>query len=158
MLLPPVAFSHHCTCMHLCARDLHRSACHAPQPSVGTVVRTGEEEDPIAVMTVLNTVTHAAAPWARQVRAQLLAKCSQPAERDSLAKVCACMHPLPLVATAPCLFFLTTTTATTTAAAATATTTAAAAGLGLTWNWPDHQRAPYQLPAAAGAATAAGAA
>lgn len=91
MLLPPVAFSHHCTCMHLCARDLHRSACHAPQPSVGTVVRTGEEEDPIAVMTVLNTVTHAAAPWARQVRAQLLAKCSQPAERDSLAKVCACM-------------------------------------------------------------------
>lgn len=51
-------------------------------------MRTGEDEDPIAVMTVLNTMVHAAAPWARQVRAELLAKCPDAAERDLLAKVC----------------------------------------------------------------------
>lgn len=57
------------------------------QASVGTVVRTGEDEDPIAVMTVLNTQQHKQAGFMQQIRQYVLGKCKDAALKDKLAKV-----------------------------------------------------------------------
>jgi hypothetical protein len=54
---------------------------------VGTVVRTGEDEDPIAVMTVLNTQQHKQAGFMGHIRQYVLAKCKDAAVKDKLAKV-----------------------------------------------------------------------
>ncbi|WIA22012.1 hypothetical protein OEZ85_004365 [Tetradesmus obliquus] len=56
------------------------------QASVGTVVRTGEDEDPIAVMTVLNTQQHKQAGFLQQIRQYVLGKCKDAALKDKLAK------------------------------------------------------------------------
>jgi hypothetical protein len=54
---------------------------------VGTVVRTGEEEDPIAVMTVLNTQQHKQAGFMGQIRQYVLAKCKDASVKEKLTKV-----------------------------------------------------------------------
>jgi hypothetical protein len=54
---------------------------------VGTVVRTGEDEDPIAVMTVLNTQQHKQAGFMSQIWQYMLAKCKDTAVKDKLAQV-----------------------------------------------------------------------
>eukprot|EP00882_Tetradesmus_deserticola_P020570 GHRQ01022224.1.p1 GENE.GHRQ01022224.1~~GHRQ01022224.1.p1 ORF type:complete len:254 (+),score=93.39 GHRQ01022224.1:84-845(+) len=56
------------------------------QSSVGTVVRTGEDEDPIAVMTVLNTQQHSQAGFMGQIRQYVLGKCRDTAVKDKVAK------------------------------------------------------------------------
>lgn len=61
--------------------------CAAPQPQVGTVVRTGEDDDPIAVMTVLNTQQHGKAAFMQQIKSHMLDKCSDAAAKQQLSKV-----------------------------------------------------------------------
>ncbi|KAF6251994.1 p21-C-terminal region-binding protein-domain-containing protein [Scenedesmus sp. NREL 46B-D3] len=56
------------------------------QASVGTVVRTGEDEDPIAVMTVLNTQQHKQAGFMSQIRQYVLGKCKDAVVQGKLAK------------------------------------------------------------------------
>ncbi|KAI8463810.1 MAG: p21-C-terminal region-binding protein-domain-containing protein [Monoraphidium minutum] len=51
------------------------------QRTVGTVVKTGEDDDPIAVMTALNTQRYAERPFMREVRDYVLAKCGDEAVR-----------------------------------------------------------------------------
>jgi len=46
---------------------------------VGTVVRTGEDEDPIGVMTVLNTHQHKQQPFLQQIRQYMVDKCGEAA-------------------------------------------------------------------------------
>jgi hypothetical protein len=59
------------------------------QSQVGTVVRTGEDEDPIAVMTVLNTQQHSKAAYMQQIKQHMLAHCKDAAVKEQLTKVCA---------------------------------------------------------------------
>jgi len=54
---------------------------------VGTVVRTGEDEDPIGVMTVLNTHQHKQQPFMQQIRQYMVDKCSEAAAKDAIIKV-----------------------------------------------------------------------
>eukprot|EP00775_Hariotina_reticulata_P001502 gene1502-1840_t len=56
------------------------------QSAVGTVVRTGEDEDPIGVMTVLNTHQHKQQPWMQQIRQYLVDKSRDAAVRDAISK------------------------------------------------------------------------
>ncbi|GBF97124.1 hypothetical protein Rsub_10135 [Raphidocelis subcapitata] len=56
------------------------------QSSVGTVVKTGEDDDPIAVMTALNTRSHGAASFAKQVKEFLLGKAPDEAARKQFAE------------------------------------------------------------------------
>ncbi len=43
---------------------------------MGTVVKTSEEDDPIAVFTVLSTSRHAGQEWLKQLREFLQSKCT----------------------------------------------------------------------------------
>lgn len=54
---------------------------------MGTVVRTGEDEDPIAVMTVLNTQQHKGSGFMAHIRDHMLAKCKDAAVKQQLSKV-----------------------------------------------------------------------
>jgi len=58
-----------------------------PQSTVGTAVKTGEDDDPIAVMTALNTQRYKDKECMGQIRAFLLKKCSDEAVRRQFEKV-----------------------------------------------------------------------
>lgn len=45
------------------------------QGDVGSVVKTDEDDDPIAIMTVLNTTKYKDAAWLKQLREFLAARC-----------------------------------------------------------------------------------
>lgn len=62
------------------------------QPTVGTVVRTGEDEDPIGVMTVLNTQQHKQQPFMGQIKQYVLGKCKDAAVKEKLSKVRCTAH------------------------------------------------------------------
>ena len=51
---------------------------------MGTVVKTSEEDDPIAVFTVLNTSRHAGQDWLKQLHEFLRSKCT---DKTILAKM-----------------------------------------------------------------------
>lgn len=51
------------------------------------MVKTGEDDDPIAVMTALNTRRHRAAAFARQVKEFLLGRAPDEATRKQFAEV-----------------------------------------------------------------------
>jgi hypothetical protein len=51
---------------------------------VGTVVKTAEDDDPIAVMSVLNTQRHAAAPFMPQILEYITSKCSDASVKQQL--------------------------------------------------------------------------
>ena len=57
------------------------------QSQVGTVVRTGEDDDPIAVMTVLNTQQHSKTGFMQQIKEHMLSKCKDAATKQQLSKV-----------------------------------------------------------------------
>lgn len=50
-------------------------------------MRTGEEEDPIAVMTALNTQQHSTAGFMKQIKQYMLSKCQDAAVKQQLSKV-----------------------------------------------------------------------
>ena len=54
---------------------------------MGSVVKTSEEDDPIAVFTVLNTCVHREAEWMRQLRDFLAATCKDEANRKKMIEV-----------------------------------------------------------------------
>eukprot|EP00879_Flechtneria_rotunda_P000963 GHRR01001096.1.p1 GENE.GHRR01001096.1~~GHRR01001096.1.p1 ORF type:complete len:345 (+),score=133.81 GHRR01001096.1:233-1267(+) len=56
------------------------------QASVGTVVRTGEDEDPVAVMTVLNTQQHQQQEYMGQVKQYIMSKCEDAAIKGQISK------------------------------------------------------------------------
>lgn len=58
-----------------------------PQSTVGTVVKTGEDEDPVAVMTVLNTQRYKQLECMQQIRAFLEARLPEGELRQQLSKV-----------------------------------------------------------------------
>lgn len=58
-----------------------------PQSAVGTVVRTGEDEDPIGVMTVLNTLQHQQQAFMSQIKNFMLARCKDTAVKEKMKKV-----------------------------------------------------------------------
>ena len=51
------------------------------------MVKTSEEDDPIAVFTVLNTCVHREAEWMRQLRDFLAATCKDEANRKKMIEV-----------------------------------------------------------------------
>jgi hypothetical protein len=52
------------------------------------VVRTAEEDDPIAVMTALSTAQHGGAGFMVQIHDFMLSKCSEPRVKQQLREVC----------------------------------------------------------------------
>lgn len=56
------------------------------QSQVGTVVRTGADEDPIAVMTVLNTQQHKGSGFMSHIKDRMLSKCRDTAVKQQLSK------------------------------------------------------------------------
>jgi hypothetical protein len=77
-----------------CVCGRHTLSSHAvlccavlPQSQVGTVVRTGEDEDPIAVMTVLNTQQHKQAGYMQQIKAHMMDNCKDAAVKQQISKV-----------------------------------------------------------------------
>ena len=54
---------------------------------MGSVVKTAQDDDPIALLTVLNTRTHKEQEWMGQLRAFLRSKCPTEADRKRLEEV-----------------------------------------------------------------------
>lgn len=50
-------------------------------------MRTGEDEDPIGVMTVLNTQQHKQQPFMGQIKDFMLSKCKDAAVKERISKV-----------------------------------------------------------------------
>lgn len=57
------------------------------QEEVGSVVKTSEDDDPIAVMTVFNTRVHRDKPHMRQVREFVAGRCPDAATKAKLLQV-----------------------------------------------------------------------
>jgi len=77
----------HCAVLHCAVASPPVLCCAVLQSQVGTVVRTGEEEDPIAVMTALNTQQHSTAGFMKQIKQYMLSKCQDAAVKQQLSKV-----------------------------------------------------------------------
>lgn len=65
------------------------------QPSVGTVVKTAAEEDPIGLLTVLSLGSHGHLRCVQEVRAYLASCCPTASEKQKLAQVNPSMHRRP---------------------------------------------------------------
>ncbi len=72
---------------HPPARPPRRYKTLHVQSSVGTVVKTGEDDDPIAVMTALNTQRYRGTDFAKQIRGFLLGKCGDEGVRRQFEQV-----------------------------------------------------------------------
>jgi hypothetical protein len=70
---------------HACC--VYRAVLCRVQSQVGTVVRTGADEDPIAVMTVLNTQQHKGSGFMSHIKDHMLSKCKDTAVKQQLSKV-----------------------------------------------------------------------
>ena len=65
------------------------------QPSVGTVVKTAADEDPIGLLTVLSLGSHGHLRCVQEVRAYLASCCPTASEEQKLAQVHPIMHRRP---------------------------------------------------------------
>eukprot|EP00891_Asterochloris_glomerata_P007875 jgi/Astpho2/7875/e_gw1.00117.159.1_t len=54
------------------------------QPQVGTVVKSAEDEDPVAVLSVLNLQQHGSLPCLAEIRSFLLAHCQEASVKEKL--------------------------------------------------------------------------
>lgn len=63
------------------------NACMHVQDNVGSVVKTSEEDDPIAVFTVLNTVGHKEQEWMKQMQNFVAKSCKEESLKKKLAEV-----------------------------------------------------------------------
>ena len=105
------------------------------QPQVGTVVKSAEDEDPVAVISVLNLQQHGSLPCLAEIRSFLLAHCQEASVKEELQQV-GSREGWPCVP------------------AGTLTSTPGA-GLGSSWNGLGGERAPHQLSAPAVTSTSA---
>jgi hypothetical protein len=57
------------------------------QDSVGTVVKTSEEDDPIAIFTALNTQAHREQEWFKQLQDFLSSSCKDATIKRNISEV-----------------------------------------------------------------------
>jgi hypothetical protein len=57
------------------------------QDGIGTVVKTGEDDDPIAVMTALNTQQYKSSPFMQAIKQFLVARCPKGKQQQDHAQL-----------------------------------------------------------------------